>query len=232
MEEKLAIAIVREAANRGFPIKQGSSNEKAAEIIVTQAKEAYQSGARGEDVMVILNMAEETPKSSSGSGESKPRTSFMDAVIESSRAGRRLIEKENLPIPPDLKGDPPELPRDLSKLSDDKLQALHSEFNAARARVIWLVSVKEDDMDSARVLHEYHEQQEMDRLKAIPGNEKRTAASLKAEAKKDDTVAEWAAKKRQHATEVRDLKALRDIYDYSWQTISRQWTMRAKEREE
>lgn len=235
MEEQLAKAIVEEARSRG--LVNGSGNDlETAEKLIKSARAAYEEGVRGEDVMVFISMAETEAPELAQSGpeeepEEPPRKSFMDGVVTGSvKAGKKLVRKENLPEPPEIEGDPPILPRDMSKLSDADMLKLLSEFNALRARAIWLISVAEDDLESARTLSNYYEEMAIKKIVDEEGKAGRTASSLKAQAMEDDQVQYYMAKKKEHSSEVRSLKALRDVYDTSCTVISRQWTMRTGER--
>lgn len=57
-----------------------------------------------------------------------------------------IINRENLPLPPEIDGEPPRLPNDVSKVSRDELFSLHARFHAVESRTNWIVSNHEDEL--------------------------------------------------------------------------------------
>lgn len=241
MQKQLAEAIVNEAVDRGIPIGQGGIF-KCAERLVQNARKAYDKGVKTDDVMVFIRMADEGLPESPGSSEKtgdethkdppKPskeeRHSFMEEVIATTKKGS-VTERENLPEPPELDGRPPELPGDITKKSDSEVRQLHSEFFASFARAAFLLSLKENESENAKSIMDYYEDREVSSLESE--GEKGTVTSLKAKAaKRQPKIGEWKAKWLAARAEARELRGLKEIYDKACDRLSREMSMRERER--
>jgi hypothetical protein len=165
--------------------------------------------------------------------EPKTIVGGFGGAIEAKELAIAKIKKDRLPIPPELDGEPPHLPRDISAVGDLELRRLHSEFNACLARANWLVAVEEADELAARQIADYHLARAVKRAGSEPDpvtNKAKTVAVLEAEAASDDSVREWRQRQNTHHIEAKLLKALRDTYQSNCERISREWTMRTEER--
>jgi hypothetical protein len=100
-----------------------TENISIAEGIINDAAEAFREGMRGEFVTTILSLSESF---TSNNNTEDPY------IIR--RLAEAKIAKEKLPIPPEIDGTPPDLPRDISVLSDSQLRRFHSEFHALLIR--------------------------------------------------------------------------------------------------
>lgn len=136
----------------------------------------------------------------------------------------KFLQREGLPIPSEIDWDVKEIPADLTALSEVEVRRLHGQYHAYFSRALWLLAQEENDLNAAEHLHD------MAFAKAIRaiGGDKITAA--KTEASADPEVVVWKEKMMQHASAVKKLKALCNIYEASCNRLSREWTMRSEER--
>lgn len=161
-------------------------------------------------------------------------TPKLGTIHEAKEKALAKIKKERLPIPDEIEGSPPILPKDISKLSDSDLRSLHSQFNACLARTNWLLALEEADELSTRHLVDYHEAKYVkEHSGEINESTKKPKAigTLEAEALLDEDVKDWQEKHQNHVIEVKLLKSLRDIYQSNCDRASRDWTMRDLERQ-
>lgn len=222
MDDKLALTIVNEF-NSNVPkdqrIEYNSYEDlhELAEGVVHDAVEAWREGMRGETVKTILEL------SKSGDQPNKDVTPF-----EERKKAEARIAKEKLPIPPELEGEPTQLPRDISALSNVHLRRYHGEFYAYLARANWLVAIEESDEYAAdQIARHYKAMVLRDLVANAPKDTKITA--LEAEASQDGRVRKWIKLKNEHYVQVKLLKALRDTYEDSCDRMSREYTMRQSE---
>lgn len=157
-----------------------------------------------------------------------------DVIIAREQA-HALMRKEGLPIPPELEGEPPVLPRDLTQKTDTEIRRLHSEFAAALARANYLVSLETADEYAAKMIYERlyaralaHVERtysEGDKVKS------KTVPQLEAEAAQDSEVQEWGDRYHTHHVQNTFLKSIRDGYKDYADRLSREWSMREGERQ-
>jgi hypothetical protein len=141
-----------------------------------------------------------------------------------------LLERENFPIPPQLEGDPPEMPRDLTTVGDRHCRRLHSEFNAWLARTNFLLGLERADEAAAEALAEHHERvayAKLDRLDA--GGKSKPGTVLRAEASADTEALEWRRRASEHKQRLVVLYSLRDIYASNVERLRSDWRMRRDE---
>jgi hypothetical protein len=195
-----------------------TENISIAEGIINDAAEAFREGMRGEFVTTILSLSESF---TSNNNTEDPY------IIR--RLAEAKIAKEKLPIPPEIDGTPPDLPRDISVLSDSQLRRFHSEFHALLARANWLVAVEESDEHAADQIARHYKAMVLRDLTAVADKNAKITA-LEAEAAGDPDVRQWNQKKNEHYVQVKLLKALRDTYEQTCDRMSREYTMRGSER--
>jgi hypothetical protein len=214
LSEEEATAIVNEARQRGIVVSPDLDNLAAAGVIVEQAREAYEDGVRGQAVEVILRLA----------GEALP--------LAAKGPVRELIEVggEHFPVPTELDGDRPEMPRDLTTVSDRECRRLHSQFNAWLARTTFLVGVARSDLAAAEHMLEAARRRV---LKAVPKRDDqgktRTAQLINVDVDTHPEVVEWEAALAQHKRDLVILYALKDVYAGNVERLSRDWKMRSDE---
>lgn len=258
LTQDLATLVLSQAKEDGFfddPMPDEDQRPAEANLLLDEALGAYERGARGKAIMSLLTLAgmldengelaeksepESDPPETTALDPEQPITTApeppADNVIKISDAyaAKELaiakIKKDRLPIPEEIDGEPPVLPRDISTLSDGGLRSLHSEFNACLARANWLVAVEEADELAARQIADYYSAQAIKRAGQTPDpvtGKAKTVAALEAEAAGDDNVREWRQKQTAHYIEVKLLKALRDSYLGNCERASREWSMRS-----
>lgn len=154
------------------------------------------------------------------------------SLIDEYKYKREMAEaqarKDNLPIPPDIEGQPEPLPADFTTLSGPEVRRYHSLYHSYLSRASYLLACEESDLDAAHHIYLDHYNRA---LRTHLGSEAKdtkvtvakTAASL------DDDVVEWRDKEASHQTNVRLLKQLRDYYDSSCTRLSREASMRQAE---
>lgn len=139
----------------------------------------------------------------------------------------------NLPIPRDWEGEPEDMPRDISDLSDRDVRRISGEYNAYLSRAKWLFSVEIADLANSTHLRDHAYRVA---LRKIPRVDSATdKAKLKevidAEAREDAEFAKYDEAVLYHQNRVGQLKALVDIYSGNVDRLSREWTMRQDEYE-
>lgn len=230
MNKETALTIIYEFNNgvdydqRILPSEKPEEIISIAEGIVEDAAEAYREGMKGEFVTTILKLSEAFKENGNSNGRS---TDFDPYALRKLAEAR--VAKEKLPIPPELEGNPPELPRDISALSDIQLRRLHAEFHALLARATWLVAVEESDEHAADQIARHYKAMVLRDLVSKASKDAKITA-LEAEAAGDERVREWTQRKNEHYVQVKLLKALRDTYEDSCDRMSRDFTMRSAER--
>jgi len=140
---------------------------------------------------------------------------------------------ENIPVPPEIEGNPPNLPIDLNDLSDKEVMRLHGAFTACSARVSWLYAVEEAGESAARLvsnkkISNYIANAEK---KDSETNKPKTMEVLKAEARwNDPEIDYWKSLQEKHEVSARKYHAAAEIFNNNVERISRHWTMRTQER--
>jgi hypothetical protein len=255
IKQKTAIAIINQAKENGFyddPLPEGAEDQLAEALtILDEAKHAYDKGARGDAIVSILGLAQVDDEVNTAK-EPEPKEKLEQTVavarevlaqsnkgisfhtqVEAKELAIAKIKKEKLPIPPEIEGEPPALPRDISVLTDPELRRLHSEFNAVLARANWLVALVEADELAAEQIASLYEAQAIKRAAQDPDpvtGKGKTVAALEAEASDDELVRKWREKKTEYVIDKKLQKALRDTYLSNVERISREYAMREGER--
>lgn len=236
------MAIVNEAKSHGVDtagLVEDHSPEATAEELVRLAREAMGRGAKGDHVTAILGLWESfqgEPKDPIGddTGGSQESSGALPAPSQEPTPARQgaeeLVRREGLPVPSELDGDPPEMPRDLTATGDREARRLHSEFNAYLARVNYLIGIERADRESAERLADFHEK------RALASTAPQDAAGDKvpqhvrlAQASQDPEARGWRDRAVQHAANLTLLYQLRDIYAGNIDRVSRDWSMRMNE---
>lgn len=230
-----------------------SSLIEQAEDLVAMATQAFQSGAKGDAVVTLLRIAEvdmdlvgspaiaEDPSEPQEIPEAQEDVSEAVAAVPKVedydsphlRGALEFVVARRLPIPPDLEGESPEMPADLTTLGDREVRRLHSQFNALHVRAAWLLALEDSRLEDAKHLLKNARQNALmglDRYDHEAGGRK-TTAMMEAEADTDPSVIHWEGKVTEHTTNKRLLSQLADIYRGNVDRISRDWTMRSEERQ-
>lgn len=141
-----------------------------------------------------------------------------------------LVQRENLPVPPEMAGDPPDMPADLTKESDLEIRRLHGVFNAYLSRLDWLVSQESMALHQAKIVF----QRNYDVVRAVipkvdAENKRRLSEDIDAEARQHESVIGWAERVDSHESALIELKGLQGIYTRWISVLSREWSMRTDE---
>jgi len=218
----------------------GQILERAREMGVLQEPDPEEEGARHDEAVKLLLMAEHLP-----SDDRVPEAEALLRLAEGFRgepapplddepagdgAVAEMMARERFPIPPAIEGDPPEMPRDLTSIGDRQCRRLHSEFNAWLARVQYLIGVERSDQAAADALAERHTSMAYKQLDRTGGDGKaKPATVLRAEAEADVEAMEWKRRAAEHGSKLVMLQALREIYAGNVERLSRDWRMRRDE---
>lgn len=223
MNETIATSIINEAANQEIITQKPQSNSskiKLAEHLVKMAREAYSKGERGKHVLSIINIAK------LNSEEIDEDEKFYKDVIN------EKMEK-NLPIPPEIEGQAPNLPLDITNIGNKELRYMYGAFNACSARANWLYSLEEAGASAAKQIAEHYiEEYVIHADRKDYGGRSKAMAILKAEAKdKYPEIIKWLDREKKHEIKANKYKRLLDTYDNACERLSREWTFRMNERE-
>lgn len=139
-----------------------------------------------------------------------------------------IAKKANLPIPPVVTGEDPEMPRDITDVSDGKIRKLSFIFNNLMARAKWQLAVSTSDLQNATHLRDeaYRRAlQNVERKDEETGKAK-VKEIIDSEAKEDEEYRLWDDKVRNHQNAVTAYKALMEIYSSNCDRLSREMTYR------
>lgn len=218
---KRALAILNEAKNGGMLKKQiPSDNEtriKVANYIVDEARKRRENGERGAHIQNILFTAD---VDWSEDEEEKKYREYINEELE-----------DGLPIPPEIKGEIPEFPADITQVSTQLLRKLNGDFNACSARIGWLYALEEAGQSAAKQIADSHEEAYIitaDR-KDIGGKAK-AQKLLEAEARAaDKDIVKWRDREKRHANRANKYKRLLDAMNNHCDRLSREFSMRQEE---
>ena len=126
----------------------------------------------------------------------------------------------NLPIPKDWDGPHPDMPMDVTKLSDNDIGKLYSQFGFLLSRVSWLVGREKSRLVNAEHLRDYHF------TAALAAQTDGTVDAKKAAANMNDDVVAWDKNIVEHKQNVHQLQAMRDVFSGNVERLSREWSMR------
>jgi hypothetical protein len=227
-EIKRAIAILKEAKNHDIidkPIPEDDELKiKVADYLVNQAYQAREEGENGDHINAILFTAEVDWNTGEIAEDDPDEQTYREAIQE-------FIDK-TLPVPVDPNEEEPELPFDLTSISDRELRFLHGAYGAYFSRANYLYSIEEAGLSAAKQIADEHEDEYIataDR-KDIGGKPK-TGALLKIEAAKaDPAILKWRERENNHARRAKRLSRMRDIYEKNVERLSREGTLRYEER--
>lgn len=148
---------------------------------------------------------------------------------EATARAMAIISAENMPIPPEIDGDPPRLPNDLSKESDAALHSFHARFHACEVRMNWVISQFDDEIGDVRKLLRNKRREVGLAIPATHEGKKVTKDIKEALVDADAEVQQHLHNLSEIEATVGKLKVLRDGYHQDVSTCSRQWSMRSGE---
>lgn len=213
MDPQVALAIVNEAKNRGLYDGEMPGNPaamvKAAERLVGMAKEARDKGAKGDDVTVIIALAENGATASAPAGTGR-------AAQPGGSAGSPASPFMNLPVPAEIEGEPPEMPYDLTGLDDLAVRRLQAQMQACYSRALWLVAQEDTALQRAKRTLDWERSQVRAKVPKLDDSVtpavRRLSDDIISEVESARVVVEWRVKVEEHEDNLRNLKALRDVY--------------------
>lgn len=239
--EEAARSILNEARARGIVVPDESSMVESARVLLELAQDAHDNGAQGEDVMAILAMkgllngevaggheepATEEPIDTPSQQEDGPQ----EATESPRDAPVRKGKNEQFPIPPEIEGLPPEMPRDLTELSDRDVRRLQGEFNAWLNRVTYLIGVERSDEVDATAQAESALRKAKAKARVeltTPEGKAPAAAQVNTLAEESDEYQEWTMRATGHKAELVRMYALRDIYQHNIERLAYDWKARS-----
>jgi hypothetical protein len=140
------------------------------------------------------------------------------------------IRAERLHVPQQLPEERPELPFDMTTLSDRELQALYSAFTAYSYRSAYLLTVEEAKARRCREAADEIARYLLVNAKKYDEHDKaKTMTILEAEVESDENVKKWRARQRKHDSFAHFFRQERDSYNRCVDSLSRLETMRHNE---
>lgn len=220
-----ALAILNEAKSGGMLKKQipfdTETQIKLANYVVEEARARKDKGENGPHITNILFTADvDWTNSLKEDEDDKKFNSYLKAELEN-----------GLPIPPEIKGDIPELPMDLTIISLKELRRLHGAFNACAARVGFLYAMEETAEAAAKMIANNYEEKYIataDR-KDIGGKAKAMKLLQIEAAENYPQIKKWRSRERDHSIKANQYKRLLESYNQSCDRLSREFTMRQDE---
>lgn len=196
------------------------------------------------DPVVTSGMESTYPRRSSGGVSESDEREGTDALAEltaqvaehvvltqtTTSKAEDVARIDHLPIPKEWQDEPSELPRDFTKITDQDVRRLSSEYNAYFTRALWLLAVERSDLANATHLLDDALRKatlEVDRKDAA--GKAKTVAIIEAEANNDTDVQTYRGNVYIHEDRIIVLKALAEIYSSNIERLSREATMRKDE---
>jgi hypothetical protein len=232
-----ARAIITEAKGFGLDVGVPETDEQIVETankIYDFAVEAQDSGMNGEHITTIIkltenylpfekNSTEETVPS--GNDDDEDKSFYLKSIEE------RIAD--NIPVPPEIEGEAPNLPVDLNELSDKEVMRLHGAFTACSARINWLYAIEEAGESAARFIAN---KKTSDYIASADKKDEdtkkpKTMEVLKAEARSDnEEIDYWRNLQEKHEVAAKKFHTVSEIFNNNVERLSRHWTMRTQER--
>ena len=222
---------------------------KLAEYYFEQATGVVEEGGKDPHLTQIVKIGQSTdspPPAQPDGPEDAP--SETDDVGDSSTASAQADESPDiqgrelsvpsgappsqptefeLPVPGDQREDAPQVPRDLTELSDRDIRKFSGIYQAYLSRATWLTSVKASDVSNAKHLFE-HELRKATTA-ARQQEDVKTRGDAEDLAAQSEVVLKWEKEMMEAEDELRKLKALKEIYKDTIDRLSREASMRQDE---
>jgi hypothetical protein len=223
MNKATALAILEVCKEGGYYDDEIPGDDEAlikeAEFYLQHAEAAAETDSADATILKIVELG----KASGG---------YVDESVTPEPApAPETIAKEHLPIPPQIEGEPPNMPMDISEISDKQVRRLSGEFNACLGRTIWLLSEALTDELHLKSLRDDVYQREFIAAgrRAADAEEKATKDDKEAAAKQTDAFQKINAKVTEAEDIVRRYKALKEVYSGNIDRLSREATLRDDE---
>lgn len=212
-----------EAGASGGEEVQAADRDGSPDASAEPGAEAPASGTEGR---VAAESAAAEDGRGAAPGEVEPSAEY-DAVIRDARA---QIERERLHVPPPIENPAPDVPFDLTKLSDKELQQLYSAFTAYAYRVAYELHVEDRIASLCReAANELHRELLVLAEKYDEREKQKTMTILEAEIENDENVKKWRKRQRLHETFASSKRSERESYNRQLESFSRLETMRHDE---
>lgn len=154
-----------------------------------------------------------------------------DNIVSSGNRAMEIINKENFPIAPELNGEIPVLPFDLSKCSRDELFSYHARFHASEARMNWILCQEEDTLGDIEKLRTNREAIVAANVPFMGEDGKRNTNEFRdSQVAADKEVLELGMKEHEINKTVKRLKVLQRNYMKDCERLSRQMSKYERER--
>ena len=237
MDETVARSIVNEARSRGIDVPEGTDDVDRAKALLRMASSAYDQGVRGADTEAIMVMGGLLERKN-GEPMDPPSSQLEEPPVANEEPGPPTedlplaqVRIEGFPVPPDPEGEPPEMPRDLTLISDRECRKLHAEFNAWLVRVLYLIGIEKSDLAGAEAMRDraLRDAKKAARTKLQEDDPKVSQAAINSRAEEDPEYEKWSARLIVHQAKLSQLYAFRDIYSGNVERLSRDWRMRVDE---
>ncbi len=164
-----------------------------------------------------------TPKPAPAPVQQAPLSEPVPVDIEGGRADA-IIARERFPLPPEIDGDPPVLPADLSQLGRDQLYSMHARFHALESRVGWVLGLEEDELANIVKLRRGREVEVANSLPPKVGTSKMTESQRDSLVAADEGVKQYLAAEHEQKKGLRKLAYLYNDFHKSVGVCSRQMT--------
>jgi hypothetical protein len=186
--------------------------------------------------------AQESPVAFTATGAGAP-PSDDDVSLEQVYAGHvpSLAQQEGLPIPHDADfSGAPNLPIDITGITDEQLSQLGTKFHSYFARGQWLLSQEDGRVTMAEHLereaerdafvraYELHKQQIPDEKRSQPTALEAARKQAEKDAELADPVRTWRNRRVNHSVQARELKALCTVWDKAVWRVDKELDRRAR----
>lgn len=141
-----------------------------------------------------------------------------------------IIEKEGFPVPPDISGNPPILPNDVSKCSRDEIYSLHARFHAVESRTNWVVSNYEDELGDIEKLKRDREVKVYSEIPTVLDGKRTTNDYRDAIVAADTEVLSFKTEEHEKLKIVNKLRVLQKNYYKDCERLSRQMSKWEREK--
>lgn len=232
-----ARAVISEAKGFGLDVGVPETDEEVIQVanqIYEYALEAQDKGMNGEHITTIIKLTENylpfeknSPEETVpvGNDDDEDRSFYLKSIEEKIA--------DNIPVPPEIEGQAPNLPVDLNELSDKEVMRLHGAFTACSARINWLYAIEEAGESAARFIAN---KKTSDYIASADKKDEdtkkpKTMEVLKAEARSEnEEIDYWRTLQEKHEVAAKKFHTISDIFNNNVERLSRHWTMRTQER--
>ncbi len=139
-----------------------------------------------------------------------------------------IISREKFPIAPEVE-QPPELPFDISRISDEELRSVHAQFHAVLARVNWILAQHRDEIYVSERALTARKVEAREALPKMVENKRLTRDEAAAMVASDLEVVRLEAEVAERKHPLIKLEAIAENARSTCARCSREWSMRKGE---